>query len=119
MNTALWGRRLLVPDPEGAFHVSTDVDTMDRLLKGTGRLLARHLNKEKHAHGVVPPHDAVQLLDVLKPADVLLVEGHSRISTAIKYFTQFTWSQSALFIGRDHGFPVPDDHPMFKIVANL
>ena len=35
----------------------------------------------------------------LRPGDVLLVEGSSRISTAIKYLTQSTWSHAALFVG--------------------
>ncbi|MFT7141578.1 MAG: hypothetical protein ACI9B8_004016, partial [Sulfitobacter sp.] len=30
--------------------------------------------------------------DVIKPGDVLLVEGRTRVSTAIKYLTQSTWS---------------------------
>jgi hypothetical protein len=36
---------------------------------------------------------------ILKPADVVLVEGKSRISTAIKYLTQSTWSHAAIYVG--------------------
>lgn len=36
---------------------------------------------------------------VLQPADVLLVDGTSRLSTAIKYMTQSTWSHAALYVG--------------------
>lgn len=35
----------------------------------------------------------------LQPGDVLLVEGNARISIAIKYITQSTWSHSALYLG--------------------
>ncbi|MBW6389819.1 YiiX/YebB-like N1pC/P60 family cysteine hydrolase [Billgrantia antri] len=35
----------------------------------------------------------------LQPGDVLLVEGSSRLSTVIKYFTQSSWSHAALFVG--------------------
>jgi hypothetical protein len=35
----------------------------------------------------------------LRPGDVLLVEGNLRISTAIKYLTQSTWSHAAIYIG--------------------
>jgi Permuted papain-like amidase enzyme, YaeF/YiiX, C92 family len=35
----------------------------------------------------------------LRPGDVLLVEGTSRVSRAIKYLTQSTWSHSALCVG--------------------
>ena len=36
---------------------------------------------------------------MLRPGDVLLVEGRSRISAAIKYLTQSTWSHAALYVG--------------------
>ncbi len=39
------------------------------------------------------------LKETLKKGDVLLVEGSSRFSLAIKYLTQSTWSHSALYIG--------------------
>jgi hypothetical protein len=44
-------------------------------------------------------HPPEQLLACLRPGDVLLVEGNSRISTAIKYLTQSTWSHAARFVG--------------------
>jgi hypothetical protein len=36
---------------------------------------------------------------ILQPADVVLVEGNRRISGAIKYLTQSTWSHAALYVG--------------------
>lgn len=83
---------------------------MGHLVMRTGRLLARLLSRERHVHGVVPPHAAERLLDILQPADVLLVEGHSRISSGIKYLTQSTWSHAALFVGWQHGFEIPEGH---------
>jgi hypothetical protein len=35
----------------------------------------------------------------LRLADVLLVAGGSKFSTAIKYLTQSTWSHAALYVG--------------------
>lgn len=35
----------------------------------------------------------------LRPADVLLVEGNTRVSGAIKYLTQSTWSHAAIYVG--------------------
>lgn len=35
----------------------------------------------------------------LRPCDILLVEGNSRVSLAIKYLTQSTWSHAALYVG--------------------
>ncbi len=44
--------------------------------------------------------------DFIQPCDVLLVEGSSRISTAIKYLTQSTWSHSAICVGDAAPFPL-------------
>lgn len=35
----------------------------------------------------------------LRPGDVLLVEGSSRISTVIQYLPRSSWSRAALFVG--------------------
>lgn len=83
---------------------------MGKLLSGAGKLLARYLNRESHLHGPIPTHTSEQLLAALQPGDVLLIEGNRRVSTAIKYLTQSTWSHAALFIGIDHGFAVPATH---------
>ncbi|MCR4302607.1 MAG: hypothetical protein NUV63_00050 [Gallionella sp.] len=39
-------------------------------------------------------------MQLLKVGDVLLVEGGSRASTAIKFLTQSTWSHAALYAGQ-------------------
>src|SRR5512140_2204344 len=49
--------------------------------------------------------DPNKLMACLQPGDVLLVEGQSRISVAIKYLTQSTWSHAALYTGREAGAP--------------
>ena len=35
---------------------------------------------------------------VLEPCDIVLVEGNSRVSTAIKYLTQSTWSHACIYL---------------------
>lgn len=40
---------------------------------------------------------------VVEPCDVVLVEGHSRVSTAIKYLTQSTWSHACIYLGDADG----------------
>lgn len=72
---------------------------MGFLLNGIGHWLGRTLSRPAHVHGMSQPTPADELLACLKPGDVLLVEGHSRISTAIKYLTQSTWSHAALYVG--------------------
>ena len=55
---------------------------------------------------------SVQSPDILRqhlqPGDVLLVEGNERVSVAIKYLTQSTWSHAALYIGDALGVDQPD-----------
>lgn len=63
-----------------------------------GRRLARSLSKPRHIHSTSPSHTSAQLLGCLRPGDVLLVEGNSRSSTAIKFLTQSTWSHAALYV---------------------
>jgi hypothetical protein len=66
---------------------------------GIGKRLARFLARPRHVHGTSVPAPLEPLRGCLRPADVLLVEGHSRVSTAIKYLTQSTWSHAALYVG--------------------
>ncbi len=47
-----------------------------------------------------PLCDFKRLSYELRPGDVLLVEGRSRVSNVIKQITQSSWTHSALFIGR-------------------
>ena len=68
-------------------------------LSWLGSRLARFLSRKVHVHGIAPETPRALLLATLRPGDVLLVEGHSRISTAIKYLTQSTWSHAALYVG--------------------
>lgn len=39
------------------------------------------------------------ILQIIEPGDILLVDGNSRISTAIKYLTQSTWSHACIYMG--------------------
>jgi hypothetical protein len=64
-----------------------------------GQRLARFLAQSRHVHGTAAPAELARLQSCLRPGDVLLVEGNSRISTAIKYLTQSTWSHAALYVG--------------------
>ena len=71
----------------------------DRALDGFGRWLAHHLGKETPGEEPFVPVDPGALRRTLRPADVLLVAGSSKLSTAIKYLTQSTWSHAALYVG--------------------
>jgi hypothetical protein len=67
--------------------------------RALGGALARYLAQPRHVHGTSAPGDLGVLAGMLRPADVILVEGASRFSTAVKYLTQSTWSHAALYIG--------------------
>ncbi len=74
---------------------------MDQAKFSIGKYLASYLSKEISINGTAPPSNPLHLQATLRPGDVLLVEGNTRISTAIKYLTQSTWSHAALFVGAD------------------
>ena len=67
--------------------------------RALGGTLARYLAQPRHVHGTSAAVDLGALAGSLRPADVLLVEGASRFSTAVKYLTQSTWSHAALYAG--------------------
>lgn len=64
-----------------------------------GEWLSRYLTKPLPGEATLRPTDLARLQACLRPGDVLLVEGNTRVSTAIKYLTQSTWSHAALYVG--------------------
>lgn len=80
---------------------------MNSLLRATGGALARFLSRPIATYRplATSPFDRVDAS--LQPADVLLVEGDTRIASAIRYLTQSTWSHAALCIGRGSFEGVP------------
>jgi hypothetical protein len=79
----------------------------DTLLDRLGRWLADRLVTESSGYQPYTPSDPETLHRTLRTGDVLLIEGNRRISAAIKYLTQSTWSHSALYVG--DMLPEPDD----------
>ena len=45
------------------------------------------------------PNDMARLKEILRPGDILLVEGGTRISQVIMYLTQSSWSHAAIYVG--------------------
>ena len=82
------------------------------LLLSIGQLLASFLTRPSRSPYVNIPTDPVLLARTIKPGDVLLVEGKQRISTAIKYRTQSTWSHAALCVDTQV-IPSHEPHPTF------
>jgi hypothetical protein len=84
---------------------------MAGVLAALGTRIASYLSASTHVHDAAGAARTRDLLEVLQPGDVLLVEGRTRVSTAIKFLTQSTWSHAALYVGpylsRDGG---PEHH---------
>lgn len=64
-----------------------------------GRWLARFLERPSRSYQPFSISDTETLRRCMQPGDVLLVEGNLRVSVAIKYLTQSTWSHAALYVG--------------------
>src|SRR5689334_24743021 len=92
---------------------------MDRLLAWLGRALAKYLSKPLAQGAQVATSPPEKLAGALEPGDVVLVEGNTRISVAIKYLTQSTWSHAALYVGNALGAPAPGEQPKVLIEAEI
>ncbi len=78
----------------------------DSITRWLGETLSCYFSKTHPTFSLAAPTDPALLMACLQPGDVLLVEGQSRFSVAIKYLTQSTWSHAALFVGTSN---VPAD----------
>jgi hypothetical protein len=53
----------------------------------------------------------------LRPGDVVLIEGNTRLSGIIKYLTQSTWSHAALYVGERADDVAPNGEPNVLLEA--
>ncbi len=86
---------------------------------GSGRAIARYLNRPEDGYEPFTPSDPEALRAALRPGDVLLVEGNNHISGVIKYLTQSTWSHAALYVGPIGERTTADGEPLVLVEANL
>jgi hypothetical protein len=84
-----------------------------------GSALAKYLDQPTSRYQAYSIQPTRTLGQVLKPGDVLLVEGNKRISTIIKYLTQSTWSHAALYVGDALGRPSDGSEPKVLIEADI
>lgn len=89
------------------------------LLDRFGRRLARWLNHPRSSESRVGTAAPQALAATIRPGDVLLVEGSSRISAAIKYLTQSSWSHSALCIASPDPTATPDREPLILLEVDV
>jgi hypothetical protein len=70
------------------------------MFQSLGRALAAFLTRPDPKHQPIATSEPEVLLPALRRGDVLLVEGSSRVSSAIKYLTQSTWSHRLFTLAR-------------------
>jgi hypothetical protein len=91
----------------------------DPIARWIGERLGRYLSQTHHTHSTAAPTDPDRLMACLKPGDVLLVEGQTRVSVAIKYLTQSTWSHAALYAGETTGLVDEQGRPRGFLEADI
>ena len=89
------------------------------ILQRIGQKLARYLSEPRMGEAEVATCTAETLACSLKAGDVLLVDGNSRISTAIQYLTQSSWSHAALYVGDVFDPPPAGEDPRVLIEADV
>lgn len=71
----------------------------DAILDKIGEFIANRLQRQTSGYEPYTPSDPITLRRILQPGDVLLIEGNQKVSAAIKYLTQSTWSHAAIYVG--------------------
>ena len=92
-------------------------EVRDTMLDRFGRWMAGRLNTEMSGYQPYTPSDPETLYRTLEPGDILLVEGNQKVSVAIKYLTQSTWSHAALYVG--DMFDEPDGQGRHKRLVEV
>lgn len=89
---------------------------LNSLYMGLQKKLYNWLAHEPPAKGVMP-YDFNRLRHEIRPGDVLLIEGRSRMSSVIRTLTQSPWTHAALYVGRLIDFE--DDTPQKTIRQHI
>jgi hypothetical protein len=89
------------------------------MFQWVGERLAAILTKPVKGVPTFATADPAALARALRPADILLIEGNSRIAVAIKSLTQSTWSHAVLYVGPIAGATEPDGETHVLIEADV
>ena len=90
-----------------------------QIRRKVGGWIAAYLTKQTTNYIPFSTNAVPVLEQWLEPGDVLLVEGNTRISAAIKYLTQPTWSHAAFYAGPSTKIHSADGEPYPLIEAEL
>lgn len=92
---------------------------MNHIARQLGQWLGAWLSQPQNVDGASPAPNPVLLEAALQPGDVLLIEGTSRFSTAIKYLTQSTWTHAALYVGNEFARRSPSGESLCFVEADV
>lgn len=95
------------------------MSALNSVLDWMGRRIANRVTAKPDARDL-PHHTDIALMQrVLRPGDVVLIDGRDKVSAAIRYLTQSSWSHAALFVGDALGKTTEDGEPLSLIEVNL
>ena len=77
---------------------------MFQIFDKLNKLIVEWLQKQIKEYENRSPFNLRDLESVMQPGDILLVDGNQRVSSAIKYLTQSTWSHAAFYLGKNNKF---------------
>ena len=92
---------------------------MTWVLDRVGRHIAAYLQRPAAGYEPFTPADPTALQALIKPGDILLIEGRTHIAGVIKYLTQSTWSHAALYVGPVDGQVTSKGEPCDLVESNL
>ena len=92
---------------------------MTWMLDRVGRHIAAYLQKPATGYEPFTPTDPAALKALIKPGDILLIEGRTHIAGVIKYLTQSTWSHAALYVGPIEGQATSSGEPCDLVESNM
>jgi len=90
-----------------------------RMMRSVGRAVGRYLSEPLKNYRPLTTSAPSMLAAALRPGDVLLVEGNTRVSSGIKYLTQSTWSHAALYVGDVLGHTADGGEPLVLLEVDM
>jgi hypothetical protein len=89
----------------------------DRLKESISAEILRFLSHPTVRYAPFFAPDPTVVRSALRPGDIVLIEGNTRLSAIIKFLTQSTWSHAALYIGERPQDKAPSGEPNVLLEA--
>ncbi len=89
----------------------------DRLTNAISGWILHYLAQPTKRYAPFFAPDLDVLRQALRPGDILLIEGNTRLSAIIKFLTQSTWSHACLYVGEQGGIDKITGEPTVLLEA--